>query len=97
MTICGEVAYWKGQNDVVTNPTVIVEVLSPSTQKYDRSTKSGGYRSLPSVQHILLVSQDRVMVECWTRQDASTWITKLYDSVSDTLPLGFTLKDIYEG
>jgi Uma2 family endonuclease len=97
MLICGELQYWNGQNDVVTNPTAVVEVSSPSTEKYDRATKSGYYRSVPSMQNILLVSQDRVLVECWTRQDANAWITKQYDSESDVLPLGFKVMEIYEG
>jgi Uma2 family endonuclease len=97
MLICGKVRYWKGQNDVVTNPTAVVEVLSPSTEKYDRTTKRGYYSSVPSMEHILVVWQDRVRVECSTRQDASTWITKQYDSESDVLPLGFKVAEIYEG
>ena len=97
MLICGKVQYWKGQNDVVTNPTAAVEVLSPSTEKYDRTTKRGYYSSVPSMEHILVVWQDRVRVECSTRQDASTWITKQYDNESDVLPLGFNVAEIYEG
>ncbi len=62
MLICGELQYWKGQSDVVTNPTAVVEVSSPSTEKYDRATKSGYYRSVPSMQNI-----------CWCRRTASLW------------------------
>ncbi len=97
MVICGNRQFWNGQKDVVTNPTIVVEVLSPSTEKYDRTTKSGYYRSIPSLRYIVLVSQDSVSVELSTRLDGETWTSKRYSSLSDTLPLDLRVSEIYEG
>lgn len=51
----------------VTDPTVVVEVLSPSTMRLDRGAKFEQYRAMPSVEQILLVYQDQIRVESWTR------------------------------
>lgn len=96
MLICDPVRFWREQDDVVVNPTVVVEVLSPSTQKYDRTIKSAYYRSIPSLRHIVLVSADSISVEWSTRQDESTWIIKQHVGEAD-LPLGLRMKDIYQG
>lgn len=63
MAICEEVQFWNGQSDVIVNPALVVEVLSPSTQKHDRGSKVNSYRTIPSLQHILVISQDRILVE----------------------------------
>ncbi len=96
MLICDPVRFWREQDDVVVNPSVVVEVLSPSTQKYDRTIKSVYYRSIPSLRHIVLVSADSISVEWSTRQDESTWIIKQYVGTAD-LPLGFQMEEIYGG
>jgi Uma2 family endonuclease len=58
-----------GTKDVVTNPAVVVEVLSKSTEAYDRGAKQAGYLALPSMQHLVLVSQREKRVEVYTRND----------------------------
>lgn len=55
--------------DVVTNPAVVVEVLSPSTEGYDRGEKQKGYLALPSLRHLLFASQRKPRVELYTRQE----------------------------
>jgi Uma2 family endonuclease len=65
---CPPFSFRPGSKDVVTNPVVIVEVLSKSTETYDRGDKFEGYIALPSVRHVLLVSQQRAKVELYTRQ-----------------------------
>ncbi len=96
MLICDPVQFWRDQDDVVVNPSVVVEVLSPSTQKYDRTTKSVYYRSIPSLRHIVLVSADSIAVEWSTRQDESTWTIKQFVGEAN-LPLGFEMGDVYQG
>lgn len=55
-------------NDVVVNPTVVVEVLSKSTEAYDRGDKQAAYLTIPSLAHLVLVSQREPRVELYTRQ-----------------------------
>lgn len=57
----------------VTNPTVLVEVLSPSTQNYDRGEKLGHYQLIESLREILLIAHDRREVEIVRREDDGTW------------------------
>lgn len=62
--------------DTITNPTLTAEVLSESTEKYDRGAKFERYRSVPSLAEYLLVSQDRVHIELYTRQPNGAWILR---------------------
>jgi Uma2 family endonuclease len=68
VVLCTPLALRPGTSDVVTNPRVVVEVLSKSTETYDRGDKQKGYLSLPSVEHFLLFSQREPRGEMYTRQ-----------------------------
>lgn len=68
VVVCGPIALRPGTADVVTNPVVVVEVLSKSTESYDRGDKQRGYLALESVRHYVLVSQREMRVEVYTRQ-----------------------------
>ena len=74
VVVCGERRYADEQRDVLLNPTVIIEVLSPGTEDYDRGDKFTGYRYLDSLQEYLLVAQDRPHVEHYTRQPDGRWL-----------------------
>ncbi len=65
--VCGERKFLRGKRDVLLNPALIIEVLSPSTQRFDRGIKLEEYRRMASVQAILLISSDRVRVEVHIR------------------------------
>ncbi len=71
--VCGEEQFDDAQADTLLNPTLIVEVLSRSTEAYDRGVKFDYYRAIPSLQEYLLVSQDGVLVEHFARA-ADTWV-----------------------
>lgn len=75
------------QGDILLNPTLIVEVLSPSTEDYDRSTKFEHYRTLASLQEYLLVSQDTVHIVHYTRQPENTWMLAETTRLTDTIVL----------
>ena len=62
--------------DTITNPTLIAEVLSESTEKYDRGAKFERYRAVATLAEYLLVSQERVHVELYTRQPDGGWILR---------------------
>lgn len=70
--VCGDPRVSEGDTNAVTNPTVIVEVLSPSTEADDRGDKWSDYRRLPSLQHYVLVSQESRLIEVYSR-DGLRW------------------------
>ena len=89
----------EGQDDVLVNPNLVVEVLSPSTEAFDRGEKFVGYRSLPSIREVVLVSQDARRIECYTRQLDDSWVLREHGG-NASLPLGpvwLLLEQIYEG
>lgn len=101
MAVCGEHQYLDERRDVVTNPTLIVEVLCDSTEAYDRGDKFAHYRTLPSLQAYLLVSQDRVRAELYVRADDGAWTLRSYETLSETVPLtavdaALPLAEIYD-
>jgi Uma2 family endonuclease len=74
--ICGEPEYFGNQKDVVLNPLLIVEVLSPSTEGYDLGEKFELYRTIPSFQEYLIAHQDRRHVEHYSKQDEGSWLLR---------------------
>ncbi len=72
--VCGDARFRDDERDVLVNPTLVVEVLSESTERFDRGEKSAGYRSVESVRQIVLVSQHEPRVEVYTRAAAGRWI-----------------------
>ena len=97
---CGDEQFEDENGDVLLNPLVIIEVLSASTEAYDRGDKFAAYRRFPGLTTVLFLSQDRAHVECFTRGEDGRWI--LSEASGDTarlaLPaLGFelALADLY--
>lgn len=72
--VCGEVQYADEREDTVLNPTLIIEVLSPSTEGFDRGEKFQRYRWIPSLQEYVLVAQNRPYIERFTRQPSGEWL-----------------------
>ncbi|HEX8316003.1 MAG TPA: Uma2 family endonuclease [Flavisolibacter sp.] len=71
--VCGEAERWNHRNDTITNPVVLIEILSKSTQGYDRGQKFHLYRSIPSVKEYILISSFETLVERYTKQAAGFW------------------------
>ena len=69
MVVCGGFAYAEGHRDMITNPVVVVEVLPESTERWDRGGKFAQYRRVASLREYVLVSQDAMRVEWFTRED----------------------------
>jgi Uma2 family endonuclease len=74
MVVCGTIQATDDHHDTVLNPALIVEVLSPSTEAYDRGFKFEQYRSLESLREYALVSQRRPCVEIYRRREQSEWV-----------------------
>jgi len=72
--ICGPLQFAAGTNDTVVNPTLLVEVLSDSTEAYDRGKKFEHYRQLPSLRQYLLVSQNEPRIEQFVQQPDRRWM-----------------------
>ncbi len=69
VVVCEKPQFEDDQHDTLLNPTVIIEVLSPSTEAYDRGAKFREYRTIDSLQEYLLVSQDKLLIERYTRRE----------------------------
>ena len=92
-------------NRILQYPSVLVEVLSPGSADYDRTTNFRLYRQLPSLQHYVLIRQDYCWVECLTRVPSpdpatSDWLLRIHDSLTDVLQLpalgvGLPLAELY--
>ncbi len=98
---CEEPKFEDSELDTLLNPTLIVEVLSPSTEGYDRGIKSERYRSIPSLTEYVLVAQDRVHVEHYVRQAGDRWLLEELSDLGQTLELPsigcrLALSEIYE-
>jgi Uma2 family endonuclease len=87
VAFCGEPELLDGRRDVLLNPSLLVEVLSNSTEAYDRGDKFALYRQIPSLREYLLVSQSRVLVELFSRGDDGRWVLADYRSLNDRVPL----------
>ncbi|MCD8488410.1 MAG: Uma2 family endonuclease [Desertifilum sp.] len=90
-----------GRKDTIVNPCFIAEVLSKSTQNYDRSEKFAAYRTISTFQEYLLIDQYRIHVEHYVKTGANQWIFSEYDDSNITLSLNafesqVTIADIYE-
>jgi Uma2 family endonuclease len=87
-------------SDVLANPTVVVEVLSPSTEKYDRGAKWAAYQQLASLTDHLLVAQGAVRVEHYRREAPSAWQFRVLGA-GETLTLAsgavVSVDAVYEG
>ncbi|MCC6508095.1 MAG: Uma2 family endonuclease [Pirellulaceae bacterium] len=71
--VCGEPQLESACGDVLLNPVVLVEVLSDSSEAYDRGKKFEHYRTIPSLKHYVLIAQDRHSIDCFTRSTNGSW------------------------
>jgi len=87
VALCGELEFHDARRDLLLNPSLIVEVLSDSTEAYDRGGKFALYRRLPSLREYLLVAWDRVSVELYTRGDDGRWLLSVHEALDETVML----------
>jgi len=98
--VCGESKFEDERFDTLLNPKVIIEILSPSTEPFDRGKKFTLYRQIDSLAEYLLIAQDETRVEQYVRQPGGDWVlserTGLDDAVTlPSLGLNLKLSDIY--
>jgi Uma2 family endonuclease len=85
--ICGEPKFFGDHHDVILNPLLIVEVLSPSTEGYDRGKKFELYRTIESFREYLIVHQDRRHVEHYSKQDDGSWVLREHSGVDGSVSI----------
>jgi Uma2 family endonuclease len=100
MVVCGDIDFLKNRTDIITNPILIIEVLSPSTQAFDRSKKFEYYRSVASMREYVLVSQEEPMIEVFFRQTEKIWLYSAVKGIEErvvlqTIEHELALKDVY--
>ena len=101
MVIQGDLQLQEGRRDTVTNPIAIAEVLSNSTEAYDRSSKFAAYRAIPTFQEYLLIDQYSLHVEQYYRTEPHKWIFSEYDGEEAVLnlssvPFEISFADLYD-
>ena len=87
---------------VVVHPTVVFEILSPSTKKYDKTTKFFRYQRIPSLQQCVFVAQDEVEVKSFLRHANGQWVQTALDDIEEVLEIpalqtNISLRTIYRG
>lgn len=101
MVIAGQPEYYNNRKDTITNPQVIIEVLSKSTKSYDRSDKFGFYRTIPTFQEYILLDQTQRSIEQYSKQANKRWSYSVYDEedaalIFSSFQVEVSLADIYE-
>jgi len=99
--VCDPEQFEDARQDTLLNPALVVEVLSPSTESYDRGRKAQNYRTVASLQEYLLITQDAYHVEQFVRQPDGQWLFSEADGLDAVLPLPsigceLRLADVYE-
>ena len=99
--VCGGPKMRDEHRDVLENPLAIFEVLSPSTEKYDRTVKFDGYSSIETFTQYALIAQDEPRVEVFTRSNEGLWIFTRFTGLSSTaefpaLELSIPLASLYD-
>ena len=99
--VCGDLQLDDQDRDAITNPVVLFEVLSKSTERYDRGKKFDLYRPLESFKEYILVAQNEAHVERFLRQDDGSWVLNVIKGTDALLPLSsvnceLPLSEIYE-
>ncbi len=85
--VCNGPVFLEGRKDIVTNPTVIIEVLSPDTQDFDHGKKFMLYRQIPSLQEYILISSMEVLAEKFSREKTDAWTLTDYRDMNDKISI----------
>ncbi len=99
--VCGEIEFTSQKKNAITNPTLIVEVLSKSTSDYDRGSKFTLYREVPELENYILIDQFSAHIEYFYKNENGFWVLEEFRKLSDTLKihslnLEIPLSEIYE-
>jgi Uma2 family endonuclease len=98
--ICGDIVPSPDDEDTATQPSVLIEILSPSTRDYDRGGKFKLYRDIPTLKEYVLVDSEAISIEVFRLDPHEHWVLEEYKDMGDTLTiqtvgLSIPLQDIY--
>jgi len=101
VAVCGDAQFEDNTFDTLSNPTVIIEILSDSTERYDKGRKAELYRALPTMQDYVLISQTHCYIEHYHRQTATQWLFTIISQMDEKLTLPsvnvtIAVQDIYD-
>ena len=101
MVVCNKPEFYPDRNDTIVNPLIICEVLSKSTENYDRGNKFLFYRSIPTFQEYILIDQYSFHIERFYMETKAKWSLKEHDDINDILKFfkinfQIPLRDIYD-
>lgn len=101
MVIAHPIEYQENRRDTLVNPLLIAEVLSNSTQNYNRGEKFLAYRSIPTLQEYILIDQYSIYVEQFCKTDPHRWTLIEFEDANETLemqtiPLQMVIADLYD-
>ena len=102
VVICGEPSFVDNEFDTIINPTILFEILSPSTEEYDRTIKFEFYKNIPSLKQYVLIDSQKFLIEVFTKQEDKSWRSEKYNNPEDewtleTINYKTKLRTIYEG
>ncbi len=100
MILSGEPEFFNTRQDIILNPQIIVEVLSKSTRGYDREGKFETYRTIPTFQEYILIDQNRIHIDQFSKTSKKQWVLREYDEEDKaialaSIPFEISLKDLY--
>lgn len=98
---CNEIKHLSEDKDTILQPTIIIEILSPSTKNYDRGKKFNLYKDIPSLKEYITIDSASLSVEAHYINDEKNWLLTEHKQITDALTfvsmgLDLALKDIYE-
>ncbi len=101
LAVCEKPLYWDDEKLLLINPIIVVEVLSKSTQKYDRNGKFDKYKTLESFKEYVLIRQDKCYAEVWYRKEQGIWQETIIEDLNGELPLhsagiSISMQNVYE-
>lgn len=99
--VCGEPRFEDAELDTLLNPTLVIEILSPTTEGYDRGKKFAHYRTIESLREVVLISQEEPRVESFSHQADGHWVLSEAVRLDETVALAsigceLRLADVYE-
>ena len=97
---CNEIKHLSEDESTILQPTVIIEILSPSTKNYDKGKKFNLYKDIPSLKEYIMIDSESMSVEAYYINEEQNWVLNKHEEISDTLNLismgfGVALTDIY--
>lgn len=87
VVVTGEPEFEDQNAEMLVNPTVLIEIFSPSTRATDRTEKLEGFLAIPKLKECLLVNEQEMRIEHWSRQNPKQWIYRIYNERDDSINL----------